>query len=258
MIQQREMHSAEKQLFTSVVSFSTTASYYSQLLTNAHPNYLIMLASINQEPIPLFHILDKGRDCLNHLYCCLITPLPHLWPHLSILMIFYSLWSTSLLHFLPFPDSWTFSSPFSTTMQHVPTLIHDRARHSAQLLTYIISHAPHNRHTSYMWLFSWVHTGGNGLGGWLAQATEGGVCIPWLATPLPPQSRSRAPSSVHISAWTSPPQFILPWEVKTLKSKRISLDLILFSYIMFFFLPFPFLYLWSFILDLSFSTHPFS
>ena len=125
MIQQREMHSAEKQLFTSVVSFSTTASYYSQLLTNAHPNYLIMLASIRQEPIPLFHILDKGRDCLNHLYCCLITPLPHLSPHLSILMIFYSLWSTSLLHFLPFPESRTFSSPSSTTMQHAPTLIHD-------------------------------------------------------------------------------------------------------------------------------------
>lgn len=47
MIQQRELYSVEKQLFTSVVSFSTTASYYSQLLTNAHPNYLIMLASVS-------------------------------------------------------------------------------------------------------------------------------------------------------------------------------------------------------------------
>jgi len=65
MIQQRELYSVEKQLFTSVVSFSTTVSNYSPLLTNAHSNYLIMLASVSQEPIPIFHILDKGRDCFS-------------------------------------------------------------------------------------------------------------------------------------------------------------------------------------------------
>lgn len=210
MIQQREMHSAEKQLFTSVVSFSTTASYYSQLLTNAHPNYLIMLASIRQEPIPLFHILDKGRDCFNHLYCCLITPLPHLSPHLSILMIFYSLWSTSLLHFLPFPESRTFSSPSSTTMQHAPTLIHDwgPAQCSALNLHYFTcsSQQTYKLHVALL--------PGPHRRKWTWRVTcssHRGRSVHSLTSHTPPSSEQKhCSSSVRISAWTSPPQFILP------------------------------------------------
>lgn len=167
-------------------------------------------------------------------------------------MTFYSSLFTSPLHFRPFLDSKTFSS---TSFRP------QCSKHPHQLmrlaLYFIISHAPHNRRVSYVWLLTPVHTGGDRLGVWLAQVTEGGV--PSLTRHTPPSSGQKHCSFLSAYQRLNISSTILPFpgEVK-MKSQRISLDLTLFYSVRFFFLPFPFVYLWSFMLDLSFSTHSFS
>lgn len=166
MIQQRELHSAEKQLFSSVVSFSTTASSYSQSLTNAHPNYLIMPASISQEPIPLFHILDKGRDCLNHLYCCLITPLP---PFVTSLVHFNDLLQLVVYISLTLPAISRLQNLQLPLFNHNAACTHINswwgpAQCSALNLHYFTC-SSQQTYKLHVALFSWVHIGGNGLGG---------------------------------------------------------------------------------------------
>lgn len=101
----------------------------------------------------------------------------------------YSL-STSFLHFLPFPDSRTFSSPPSTTMQHLPTLIHAWAQAQCSALNlHYFTYSSQQTHKLHMALLLGPH---KRKWAWrVTCSSHSGGCVYSLTCHTPPSSEQK-------------------------------------------------------------------